>query len=182
MCLRDPLLLDEYRNPLIELAKPFIFVQQQTTSQQVSSSSALLQQQLQQTNAAAAAAASSDDSLFVQLMLYWTSLLNDARHVAHMHVVYAHALDTIKCAYLSSVEWRKSVAQSVIGVASLPWLAAESSAPDLDSFKTYRSSSHQLVINTDKATMSRLKRTSIQLLCMLPKNVSSQVATLLSLY
>lgn len=84
MCQHDPLIIEEYKNPLIEFTKSFIFVQ--------NGPNFTLQSDFN----------STADSVFIQLILYWTGILNDQKNFQFIHTIYLHALNTIKSVYLSS--------------------------------------------------------------------------------
>lgn len=96
MCQNDSILIEEYRNPLIEYSKSFIFVQSANTNPSTPLS-------IQNTNSNNNTNSSdSVDSIFIQLLLYWTFLLNDSKNLSFIHIPYSHALNTIKCIFLSS--------------------------------------------------------------------------------
>lgn len=74
MCQHDPLIVDEYKNPLVELSRNFLF---------------------QENN-------SMTDSIFIQLLVTWTCVLNDAKNLPCIHIPFMYALNTIKTIFLSS--------------------------------------------------------------------------------
>jgi hypothetical protein len=94
MCQNDSLLIEEYRNPLIEYSKSFIFVQSANSNPSTPLS---IQNMNNSSNNS-----DSVDSIFLQLLLYWTFLLNDSKNLPFIHIPYSHALNTIKCIFLSS--------------------------------------------------------------------------------
>ena len=162
MSQHDPILIEEYRNPLIEQSKSFIFLYSNTNHSQ--------QQQLDN---------NSVDSIFINLLLYWTTILNDSKNLSHIYMPYFHALNTIKSIYLSSVEWKRNLSQNIMAFLSLPWLATETSGADLDFFKDkgYKLCSLNLIQQTPKATLLSLKRQCVQLICLLPKTICPQWRT-----
>lgn len=80
MCQKDCLMLEEYKNPLIENFKSSLF---SVNSYQLDTMS-------------------STESIFLNFILFWVSLMNDSRNLASIHIIYLHALNTIKTIYLSS--------------------------------------------------------------------------------
>jgi hypothetical protein len=166
MSQHDPILIEEYRNPLIEQSKSFIFLYSNANH----SPQQQQQQQLDHT---------SVDSIFINLLLYWTTILNDSKNLPHIYMPYSHALNTIKSIYLSSVEWKRNLSQNIMAFLSLPWLAAETSGADLDFFKDkgYKLCSANLIQQTPRATLLSLKRQCVQLICLLPKTICPQWRT-----
>lgn len=81
MCQNDPIIIEEYRNPLIESCKWALFSQ---PSSSVSSDSG------------------SGESIYLNLTLFWINLLNDIRNQNVVALTYLYALKTIKTIYLSS--------------------------------------------------------------------------------
>lgn len=83
MCQNDSFLLEEHKNPFIELSRSSLFVQ--NNSMQVESS-----------------ADTNSNSIYFQLLLYWTVILNDPNNTKLIFIPYAHALNNIKSIFLSS--------------------------------------------------------------------------------
>ena len=82
MCQHDPFLIEEYKNPLIEFSRSFLFIQNISSQPQIDNK--------------------SNDSIFIQLLLYWTCILNDAKNSMFIHLSYIHALNNMKSIFLSS--------------------------------------------------------------------------------
>ncbi len=85
MCQHDPFIIEEYKNPLIEFSC-ILFAQNNLTISQ--------QHRPELTD--------NSDSIFLQLLLYWTCILNDPKNSSLIHLPYSHALNNIKCIFLSS--------------------------------------------------------------------------------
>ena len=88
MFQHDPIIIEEYRNPLIEHSRSIIFLQN------AGNSNFQVQQQLSDN--------SQVDSVFIQLLLYWTCTMNDAKNLKFIYITYYHALNTLKSIFLSS--------------------------------------------------------------------------------
>lgn len=84
MSQNDPLIIEEYKNPLIEYAKASLFSINLPPVGQVDSAS------------------STTESIYLNLLLFWVPFLNDPRNLSSIHLIFLHALDTIKTIYLSS--------------------------------------------------------------------------------
>ena len=82
MCQNDPFFIEEYRNPLIEFSRSILFSQSLQNPTHLDHN--------------------SFDSIFIQLLLYWTCLLSDAKNASSIHLTYYNALNNIKSIYLSS--------------------------------------------------------------------------------
>lgn len=140
MCQNDPSLIEEYKNPFLEFSRNNLFVQ--NTPVQTDSNP-------------------DSNSIYFQLLLYWTFILNDPKNSKLIYLSYSHALNTIKSIFLSSVEWKRNLEQNVIGFLSLPWLANEKTGYDLEFHKDngYKQCSLNLIQNSDKLYLN--KRLSI---------------------
>ena len=159
MCLYDSMFLEEYKNPLTEFSKNFIFHQQtQLGSQNLPESSI------------------SSDSLFLNLINYWISIFNDIKNLSILYIPYIHSVCTLKSIYLSSIEWKKPLAQTIVAYLSLPWLSQETNPYDLDLFKDkiFKQISLSLIQNTDRNILNSIKKKVIQLICLIPKSVCDQ--------
>jgi hypothetical protein len=119
------------------------------------------------------------DSIYLQLLIYWTTCMNDIKNLAYIYMPYIHALHTIKSLILTSTEWKKSLTQNIIAFLSLPWLANETQAFDLELFKdkSFKQCSANLIQHTPKHVMFYIKQACMQMLCLLPKNSCSQWRT-----
>jgi serine/threonine-protein kinase ATR len=171
MCLHDSIVLEEFRNPLIEQTKSLIFVQANSNNNNNNNSNS--------TSSTSSYSASlqngeNSDSIYIQLLLYWTYLLD--KNQSTIYIPYFHALNNLKSIYLSSVQWQRNLSQNIVAFLSLPWLATESNGADLEFFKDkgYKQCSLSLIQNSPSATLTQLKCICIQLLCLLPKSVCSQ--------
>jgi hypothetical protein len=89
MSQNDPIIIEEYRNPLIEFSRSIIFLQNSSSTTNV----AQMQQQSENNNV---------DSVFIQLILYWFCSMNDARNLKSIYIPYYHSLNTLKAIFLSS--------------------------------------------------------------------------------
>ncbi|CAF0950646.1 unnamed protein product [Brachionus calyciflorus] len=160
MCQHDSFIIEDYKNPLIEFTKNFIFSQ---INQPLVTSTTLDN-------------TTTSDSVFIQLIFYWTAISNEQKNLSLCHISYTHALNCLKSIYLSSIEWKKSVSQNVVAFLSLPWLAQETNPYDLELFKdkTLKQSSLSLIQNTDRNILNLIKSKCIQLLCLIPKNACDQ--------
>jgi hypothetical protein len=168
-CQRDALMLDEYKNPLIEFARSFLFSQQQSLGVD-------------------SIVATADSSIYINFLQFWLSILIElqARGGTLVYECYLCALDTVKRIYMSSIEWKRNVAHSIIAFISMPWLCSENAGLDLDMFKdkTIKQCSGWIAaaaagaqsINSSSA-VSIMKIRCIQMICMLPKNVCPQWRT-----
>ncbi len=93
MCQHDALFVDEYKNPLIEFSGSFLFFQ---------NNQHIIGQQIQPSEN------NSTDSVYLQLLYYWTCILNDPKNSLFIHIPYKHALYNIKSIFLSSGNMTKS--------------------------------------------------------------------------
>lgn len=88
MSQNDPIIIEEYRNPLIEYSKSIIFLQNNSNNNNLQ-----VQQQLDNAQV---------DSVFIQLILYWFCSMNEAKNLKTIYIPYYHSLNTLKTIYLSS--------------------------------------------------------------------------------
>ena len=89
MSQNDPIIIEEYRNPLIEYSKSIIFLQNNSNN----NNNLQVQQQLDNAQV---------DSVFIQLILYWFCSMNEAKNLKTIYIPYYHSLNTLKTIYLSS--------------------------------------------------------------------------------
>lgn len=75
MSQNDPLFTDEYRNPLIECARVSLF---------------------------SPATDNNAETIYLNLLHFWMFYVNEPRNSAFTHLIFLHALNTIKTIYLSS--------------------------------------------------------------------------------
>jgi hypothetical protein len=90
MCQNDPFLIEEYKNSFIESSRTFLFVQNSVNSNQPNA---------MQTDS------SSDtnlNSIYLQLLMYWTCILNDPKNTKLISISYLQALNTVKTILLAS--------------------------------------------------------------------------------
>lgn len=160
MCLYDPLFIEEYKNPLIEFAKNFTFS---------SVSQGACAQILPETNI-------GTESVFMNLINYWFSIFSDIKNLSTLYISYIYSVCSLKSIYFSSIEWKKPLAQTIVAFLSLPWLGQETNPHDLDLFKDklFKQMSLSLIQNTDRHILNLIKKKTLQLLCLIPKNVCDQ--------
>lgn len=84
MCQSDPFVIEEYRNPLIEFSS-LIFAQNNVK---------ISQQYLKLTE--------DSHSIYIQLLLYWTGIVNDTKSASISHLLFSHSLNNLKSMLLSS--------------------------------------------------------------------------------
>lgn len=84
MCQSDPFVIEEYRNPLIEFSS-LIFAQNNVKTSE---------QYLKLTE--------DSQSIYIQLLLYWTSIVNDSKSSSISHLIFSHSLNNLKSMLLSS--------------------------------------------------------------------------------
>lgn len=72
------------------------------------------------------------------------------------------------------VEWKRGISQNLVTFLSIPWLSTETNGLDLDLFKdkSYKQTSINLSSQASPLSLKQIKLSCIQLLCLLPKNVS----------
>jgi hypothetical protein len=92
MSQNDPIVIEEYRNPLIEFSRSIIFLQNNSGNNN-NNSHPQIQQQFEGNNV---------DSVFIQLILYWFCSMNEAKNLKSIHIPYYHSLNTLKSIFLSS--------------------------------------------------------------------------------
>jgi len=91
MCQNDSFLIGEYKNSFIESSRTFLFVQNNVNSNQ--------------SNAMQTESSNSDNnlnSIYLQLLMYWTYILNDPKNTKLIFISYLHALNTLKTILLAS--------------------------------------------------------------------------------
>lgn len=120
-------------------------------------------------------AINEQDTINMQITLFWISLMNDTRNLSSIPSIYSQTLKSINNMILSSFECKKIITQNVLALISLPWIAQESNAHDLDLFKdkNFKLLSQYLIQNSSEELLIELKCECIKLLCLFPRNFSS---------
>jgi hypothetical protein len=99
----DNCIVDEAKNFFIEHASIQLFTQNNAVNFQNH------QQQLKSEHD------SISDSIYLHLLSYWLKLIEDSKNSKFTHVIYMHALNTIKSMFLTS-GWLKNIFLSSISL------------------------------------------------------------------
>lgn len=91
MCQSDSFLIEECKNHFIESSRTFLFIQNNASN---SNQPNAMQNE--------ASSDSNSNSIYLQLLMYWTCIFNDAKNAKLIYLSYSHALNTVKSILLAS--------------------------------------------------------------------------------